>query len=181
MNLAIATAWAQRAAAVVALDAGEPAAAAERALVSAAAADEAGVVVEAALSRILAGQALAQAGEEERAAQELERAAADLGSCGAMRYRDAAERELRKLGRHVQRPSRRGSADAAGLESLSERELEVARLLVDRRTNREIAGQLFVSLKTVESHVRSLFRKLGVSSRAEVARTVERLERAQGR
>ena len=57
-----------------------------------------------------------------------------------MRYRDAAERELRKLGHNVQRPSRRGSADAAGLESLSERELEVARLLVDRRTNREIAG-----------------------------------------
>ena len=35
-------------------------------------------------------------------------------------------------------------------------------------------GQLFVSLKTVESHVRNLFRKLDVSSRAEVARAVER-------
>ncbi len=139
-NLAIAKAWAQRAAAAVALDAGEPAAAAERALVSAAAADEVGVVVEAGLSRILAAQALAQAGEEERAAKELERAAVDLEACGAMRHRDAAERELRKLGHNVQRPSRRGSADAAGLESLSERELEVARLLVDRRTNREIAG-----------------------------------------
>jgi DNA-binding NarL/FixJ family response regulator len=61
---------------------------------------------------------------------------------------------------------------------MSERELQVPRLLVDRRTNREIVAELFVSLKTVEAHVRNLFRKLDVSSRAEVARTVERAERA---
>jgi DNA-binding NarL/FixJ family response regulator len=65
-----------------------------------------------------------------------------------------------------------------GLESLSERELQVARLLVDRKTNREIAAELFVSLKTVEAHVRNLFRKLDASSRVEVARTVERADRA---
>ena len=59
-----------------------------------------------------------------------------------------------------------------GVESLSERELEVARLVVDRKTNREIAAELFVSLKTVETHMRNLFRKLDVSSRVEVARTV---------
>ena len=179
LPLPTARCWARRATAAVALAEGRDREAAERALEAAAAADQVGAVIEAAQSRRLAGRALAQAGEEERAAQELERAAADLEACGAMRYRDAAERELRKLGHHVQRPSRRGSADAAGLESLSERELEVARLLVDRRTNREIAGQLFVSLKTVESHVRNLFRKLDVSSRAEVARTVERLERVR--
>ena len=38
-----------------------------------------------------------------------------------------------------------------------------------------------MSLKTVEAHMRNLFRKLGVSSRAEVARTVERAERSSGR
>jgi DNA-binding NarL/FixJ family response regulator len=94
---------------------------------------------------------------------------------GALRHRDAAERELRKLGRHIHRRTRKGGAE--GLGSLSERELQVARLVVDRRTNRQIAAELFVSLKTVEAHMRNLFRKLDVSSRVEVARVVERVER----
>ncbi|MET0510740.1 MAG: AAA family ATPase [Thermoleophilaceae bacterium] len=177
VGLPIAAAWAKRAAAAVALDGGEPAAAAERALASAAAADRSGAVVEAALSRILAGQALAQAGDDDSAVTELERAAAALEASGALRYRDAAERELRKLGRHIHRRTRAGDGGDAGLASLSERELQVALLVVDRKTNREIAAELFVSLKTVEAHMRNLFRKLGVSSRVEVARTVERAER----
>jgi DNA-binding NarL/FixJ family response regulator len=60
------------------------------------------------------------------------------------------------------------------VESLTERELQVAQLIVDRRTNPQIAAELFLSTKTVESHVRNLFHKLGVSSRVEVARVVER-------
>jgi DNA-binding NarL/FixJ family response regulator len=139
-----------------------------------------GAPVEAALSRTLAGQALARAGDVDRAVEELERAAAVLDECGARRHRDAAERELRRLGRRIHRRTRQGSADGEGLEALSEREFQVARLVVDRKTNREIAGELFVSLKTVEAHIRNLFRKLGVSSRVEVARTVERAERIQG-
>jgi DNA-binding NarL/FixJ family response regulator len=50
----------------------------------------------------------------------------------------------------------------------------VAHLVVDRRTNPEIASELFLSLKTVETHLRNIFRKLDVSSRADVARLVER-------
>ena len=60
------------------------------------------------------------------------------------------------------------------MASLTGRELEVARLVVDRRTNAEIANMLFVSPKTVETHMRNIFRKLDVSSRVEVARAVER-------
>jgi DNA-binding NarL/FixJ family response regulator len=62
---------------------------------------------------------------------------------------------------------------------LTERELQVARLVVDRRTNTEIAEDLFLSPKTVETHMRNIFRKLDVSSRVEVARTVERADRAE--
>jgi DNA-binding CsgD family transcriptional regulator len=69
---------------------------------------------------------------------------------------------------------RTATTTASGLESLTERELEVARLVVDRRTNGEIAATLFLSKKTVETHLRNIFAKLGVSSRVELARAVER-------
>ena len=79
--------------------------------------------------------------------------------------------------KRVHRRTRRGKAGGTGVEALTERELEVARLIVDRRTNAQIAAELFLSPKTVETHVRHLFQKLEVSSRVEVARVVERAER----
>jgi DNA-binding CsgD family transcriptional regulator len=178
LGLPMATAWAQRAAAAVALHAGEPAAAAKRALASAAAAEQVGALIEAALSRTLAGRALAAAGEQDRAAAEIERAAATFEACGALPHRDAAEQELRRLGRTVHRRTPKGSADGVGVETLTQRERQVAALVVDRKTNPEIAAELFFSLKTVETHLRNIFRKLDVSSRVELARTVERARRA---
>jgi LuxR family maltose regulon positive regulatory protein len=50
---------------------------------------------------------------------------------------------------------------------LSERELAVLRLLATDLSQREIGAQLFISLNTVKAHTRSIFRKLGVSSRSE--------------
>ena len=76
------------------------------------------------------------------------------------------------------RRTRPGRPDGTGVDALTERELQVVRLVVDRRTNPEIAEALFLSPKTVETHMRNVFRKLGVSSRVEVARTVERADRA---
>jgi DNA-binding CsgD family transcriptional regulator len=157
----------------VALDAGDPESAAEDALDSAVAAEDVGAPVEAAVSRTLAGRALKQAGKADLATTELRRAAAELHTCGAIRYRAAAERDLRGLGHRVHRRTRRGKADGGGLASLTGRELQVARLVVDRRTNRQIAEALFLSPKTVETHMRNIFRKLDVSSRVEVARAYE--------
>jgi DNA-binding CsgD family transcriptional regulator len=176
VELPMAAAWADRAAAAVELQTGDPARAAGQALASAEAADEAGAPVEAALSRALAGLALARTGERDRGAIELQRAARDFEECGALRYRDQAERELRKLGHRVHRRTRPGSADGNGLESLTERELQLARLVADRKTNPEIAAELFLSQKTVETHLRNIFRKLGVASRVELARAVDRAE-----
>ena len=112
--------------------------------------------------------------ERERAVQQLEQAVGELDGCGAIRYRDAAERELRQLGQRVHRRSRPGDLSQTGVASLTERELEIARLIVDRKTNGEIAGELFLSKKTVETHIRNIFRKLDVSSRVDIARAVER-------
>jgi DNA-binding CsgD family transcriptional regulator len=175
--LRMATSMADRAAAVIAFASGDAASAADRALASAAAADAVGVPVEAALSRTLAGRALAQAGERDRAVTELERAATAFHACGARRYRDAADHELRRLGQRVHRRTQPGQGDAIGVAALTEREEQVARLVVDRRTNPEIAETLFLSPKTIETHMRNIFRKLDVASRADVARAVEQSDR----
>jgi DNA-binding CsgD family transcriptional regulator len=60
---------------------------------------------------------------------------------------------------------------------LTERELQVARLVVDRRTNPEIAADLFISQKTVETHLRNIFHKMNVTTRVELARAVEGADR----
>jgi DNA-binding NarL/FixJ family response regulator len=169
-------ALADRARAAVALAAGDNAAAAELALGSAKRAEDVAAPLEAAAARTLAGRALAAAGDSDRAATELEQAARRFDACGAERHRDEAERELRKLGRPVHRRSKRGRSDAAGLEALTGRELEIAQLVVGRRTNPEIAAELFLSIKTVETHMRNIFRKLGAGSRVEVARIVEQAQ-----
>jgi DNA-binding NarL/FixJ family response regulator len=176
LQLPMAIAWANRAAAAVDLYSGNASAAAERALLAVAGAEEVGAPIEEALSRTLAGRALAQTGETDRALSELQHAAAALEACGALRWRDEAERELRKLGHHVHHRTRRGKAGATGIEALTSRELQVARLVVDRKTNPQIAAELFLSQKTVETHLRNIFRKVDVSSRVELARTVERAD-----
>jgi ATP/maltotriose-dependent transcriptional regulator MalT len=174
-GLQIARLGARRAAARVALDAGDHEAAARDALAAATTADGIGAPVEAGLARLLAGSALAGAGRPDQAVGVLQEAATAFDACGALRFRDAAERELRRLGgRNVHRRTRPGRRDAAGVASLTERERQVAMLIVDRRTNPQIAAELFLSQKTVESHVRNLFNKLGVSSRVDVARMMER-------
>ena len=81
-------------------------------------------------------------------------------------------RRLRQLGVRVE-PRRRSHVEKGGELSLSERELEIADLVFDRKTNREIAAELFLSTKTVETHLRNIFAKLGVSSRVEVARRIQ--------
>lgn len=95
---------------------------------------------------------------------------------GASRY--AAERDAgRRLSRDafLRLASREdpSTTDALAADTpLSRRETEVARLVADGLTNKEIGTALFVSERTVESHVRSILGTLGFRSRAEIARWV---------
>ena len=66
------------------------------------------------------------------------------------------------------RPGRAAPAEA-GAGVLAKREADVARLVADGLTNKQIGTRLFISERTVDSHVRSILNKLGASSRAQIA------------
>jgi DNA-binding CsgD family transcriptional regulator/tetratricopeptide (TPR) repeat protein len=122
---------------------------------------------------LLAGQALAVDGSSDEARELLLGVESRCAELGAERLRSIAARELRRLGHRV----RRGPPGGVGrLEGLTARESEIVRLVASEHSNREVAEQLVVSVKTVETHVRNVFAKLGVSSRVELAVLVERAD-----
>jgi LuxR family transcriptional regulator, maltose regulon positive regulatory protein len=88
-------------------------------------------------------------------------ACADPGVLGEMLAR--SERRLRS-------PGGRGPAVASARDELTDREHAVLRLLATDLSRREIASTLYVSLNTVKTHTRAIFRKLGVSTREEARR-----------
>jgi len=96
-------------------------------------------------------------------ARQLLREALDTAHrAGARRLAEEAETELRATGA---RPRR---AFLTGLESLTASELRIAELAGDGQTNREIAQSLFITTRTVEGHLTSVFRKLQLDSRSEL-------------
>ena len=79
-----------------------------------------------------------------------------------------------KAGRSLSDPPEEAPGDAPD-GSLSERELEVLRLLASGRTNKEIAGDLFLALGTVKNHTSNAYRKLGAANRADALARARRL------
>lgn len=125
--------------------------------------------VETARSRLLLGTVQAAAGHREQAARTLTQAQADLDILGVERERDLAARELRALGMRQPRRSRPTQPRPQAARTLSARERQVAALVAAGRTNRQIATQLHITENTVETHLKRIFIKLRVSSRAAVA------------
>ena len=99
--------------------------------------------------------------------------AADIfTTCGAGGEVAKVRGMLRDLG--VRSQGRRSTHDAIGVGALSIREREVADLVAAGASNADIAEQLFLSVRTVESHVSRILRKLDVASRSGIAEVVAR-------
>jgi DNA-binding CsgD family transcriptional regulator/tetratricopeptide (TPR) repeat protein len=87
---------------------------------------------------------------------------------GARRSEDGLAQDVREFG--IRRGSRRRRTSAAhGWDALTESERRVVALVAEGLTNGEIARRLYISKGTVATHLRSVFRKVGVSSRTELA------------
>jgi DNA-binding CsgD family transcriptional regulator len=69
------------------------------------------------------------------------------------------------MGRRIHRRTRAGDLEQGGVASLTEPELQIAMLIVDRKTNGEIAAE--PQQETVETHIRNMFRKLDANSRVD--------------
>jgi DNA-binding CsgD family transcriptional regulator len=113
------------------------------------------------------GAARRRAGER-RVARELLGEALDLAArCGARPLAARAREELRAAGARPRRAWR------TGVEALTPSELRIVRLAVEGRTNREIAQELYVTLKTVEGHLSRAYTKLGIDGRARLRELLE--------
>ena len=119
---------------------------------------------ELARTRLAYGEWLSAQDRREQAREVLREALAGFEAVEALRFAERTRRELRAAG-----ASPRAAADRDPAE-LTPHELRVAQLVAQGLTNRETAAALFVSAKTVEHHLRNVFRKLGIRRRAELAR-----------
>ena len=105
------------------------------------------------------GSARRRAKERRVARAALEEARDDFSSLGARIWEQRAAAELGRIG---------GRAPSAG--ELTPVERRVAELVAAGRSNKEVAGVLFLSTRTVEGHLSRVYGKLGVHSRVELAR-----------
>jgi DNA-binding CsgD family transcriptional regulator/tetratricopeptide (TPR) repeat protein len=127
---------------------------------------------EAAVSRlnwaeVLAARAAPEGGEQARAAMLASEALDVLDRLGARPAADRARRLLRQLG---VRPTT--AARGGGPGRLSARETEIARLVAEGLSNPEIAERLFISQRTVTTHLQRIYQRLGISSRTALTRYV---------
>jgi DNA-binding CsgD family transcriptional regulator len=119
---------------------------------------------ELALTRMAMGGFLRRAGHRNTAAEQLSEARVALATLGARPALERCERELEACGLV---PRRRTVAAAPA--QLTPTERSVARLVASGLSNRDVASQLVVSVKTVEYHLTRIYAKLGLRSRAALA------------
>jgi len=130
---------------------------------SAAVLDDSPALLERARSLAELGAALRRDGQRAAARDPLARALELAAGCAAGPLAARARDELRAAGARPRRPWR------TGVDALTPSELRVARLACDGRSNREIAGELYVTLKAIEGHLARAYAKLGIEGRGQLA------------
>lgn len=113
------------------------------------------------LGRVLSGS------DDSEAIRALESAGSAANRIGAEPVARLAAQQLRKLGVRAWRRGR--AATRSGAAALTGREREVAELIAEGRSNREIADALVIAPKTIERHVSNMLAKLGARNRTELA------------
>ena len=109
---------------------------------------------------------LVRIGDQEGGIRELRKSHEFCAKMGARVEMERAREMMKVLGLRL--PARE-SGGGKRVAKLTDRETDIARLVAERKSNKEIAGELGISARTVTTHVANIFSKLGVSSRGELA------------
>jgi ATP/maltotriose-dependent transcriptional regulator MalT len=121
-------------------------------------------------SQLLYGELLRRHHRRIDARAQLRPAYEVLAACGYNAFAERAARELAATGETLR------ARTPETLDDLTDQERNVARLARDGLTNRDIGGRLFISARTVEYHLRKVFVKLGITSRAELKQVLGALD-----
>jgi DNA-binding CsgD family transcriptional regulator len=115
-------------------------------------------------TELLYGEWLRRERRRGEARGHLRAAVESFRALGAVPWAERAETELRATGETIRK------RDFSAAEQLTPQELQIAGLVTEGLTNKEIAAQLYLSPRTVDYHLRKVFTKLGITSRAELIR-----------
>jgi DNA-binding CsgD family transcriptional regulator len=115
-------------------------------------------------TQLLFGEHLRRRRRRVEAREQLRSAAEVFESLGTAPWAERARSELRASGETARK------RHPSTVDQLTPQELQIARLVAEGMTNKEVAAQLFLSPRTIDSHLRNVFGKVGIRSRTELAR-----------